>query len=111
MPKYISKFIDLVKYNGRKVSIDVTTIVEVHQSKNYDGVAIVYTTGSDSPIEIGDNQAKVLELVEERRKQLWENEHKSQLVMINLLESIRVNTQPVEKFDSAQMLVDSVEDK
>lgn len=87
--EYISKFI-VVDNGTEKMDIDVTQVESV--TGTYDKAVIRGIGGTVMSLRIG--RERIIKLIEERRKQLWEAEQKAVSVHSQLLLEIVKNTTP-----------------
>ncbi|AEV89656.1 hypothetical protein OBP_219 [Pseudomonas phage OBP] len=89
--KYISSFIHVPTTDGQ-LALDVTAITSISGHAG-EYKCCVMTTGP-SPVVVDMNRDKLIDMVEQLRRQIWENQQKGNAVAINLLTEIAKNTTP-----------------
>lgn len=87
--QYISSFIHVPSTASRMVAIDVNTIDTI---SGRDHAVHVYTSGGLRPLEVSMSKEKLIDLVEDKRRELWMNERAAQIesskLMIDLIECV-----------------------
>ncbi|QBZ70723.1 hypothetical protein pETSU_142 [Edwardsiella phage pEt-SU] len=93
--QYVSSFIHVPVSDGRMAAIDVKSItLMVKPNARYcDGKTKVYHD-NDGHIEVLMDREKLVDLVEDKRRELWMNERAAQIesskLMITLIETVGV---------------------
>lgn len=92
--QYISSFIHVPGESARTVAIDVTKIDNI---SGRDNEVKVYTTGSGRYMEVKMPKQKFIDLVEDKRRELWEAKYSAESEQIQLLRDIVKYLSPEEK--------------
>lgn len=91
--KYVSSLIYLKNEDG------CATAIDVNQIRNFQGTdngTRVFMVGVEPFIEIGMKYNKFCDLVEQKRREIWEAQHAVDELKIQLLTEIRDNTKQPE---------------
>lgn len=87
--QYISSFIHVPGTSGRTLAIDASKIDNIG---GQDNELKVYTAGSGMYIEVKMSKMKFIDMVEDKRRELWMNERAAQIesskLMMDLIECV-----------------------
>lgn len=102
--QYISSFIHVPGESARTVVIDVTKIDNI---SGRDNEVKVYTTGSGRYMEVKMPKQKFIDMVEDKRRELWMNERAAQIenskLMIELIECVNALKPNLAKQSEAEI--------
>ncbi|EBY9763937.1 hypothetical protein D5W64_12560 [Salmonella enterica subsp. enterica serovar Saintpaul] len=91
--KYVSSLIYLKNEDGCAIAIDVN---QIRNFQGTDNGTRVFMAGVEPLIEIGMKYNKFCDLVEQKRREIWEAQHAVDELKISLLAEIRDNTKSIE---------------